>query len=143
MNNFNHLTKLTLNIKMHTKSIGQIGEDLVLKEYARQGWQLVTRNFQFYQNGQKGRLGEIDLVVTKDNCLVFVEVKTRFNQTLGHPLEQIDLKQMKTLYQTYTFFLVQNPIYQEYIIRFDLALVSKQKIQILKNAYDFSSFADL
>ncbi len=52
------------------KSTGKWGEDQAEKYLRRKGYRTVARNYSC-------RLGEIDLIVSDRNYLVFVEVKTR------------------------------------------------------------------
>jgi putative endonuclease len=50
--------------------LGRIGEQLALEHLERLGYTLVARN-------HRTRFGEIDLVVSDEQALVFAEVKTR------------------------------------------------------------------
>lgn len=52
------------------RHLGQLGERLALEHLERLGYALVARN-------HRTRFGELDLVVSDDRALVFVEVKTR------------------------------------------------------------------
>ena len=56
-------------MKDRRKETGRLGEDLALAYLLEQGYQLITRNFSC-------KLGEIDLIVTKDGQTVFVEVRS-------------------------------------------------------------------
>jgi putative endonuclease len=55
-----------------------LGESIAARHLERLGYRIRTRNFRC-------ALGEIDLVATKDEYLVFVEVKTRSEPTAYHP----------------------------------------------------------
>jgi putative endonuclease len=62
---------------------GQIGE-LAAKKYLRkQGLKFLTANF-------KSKRGEIDLVFRDNDCLVFVEVKTRSSEAWTRPSASVD-----------------------------------------------------
>lgn len=117
--------------------LGKLGEKIILAEYLKRDYLLVCKNFQYYQPGQKGRIGEIDLILTKTPLLVLVEVKTRSSDYLGSAVEHLTSKKLQLLKQTLEFFIYKNPIYNDYAVRFDLGLVTKQKIQIIPNAYSF------
>ena len=52
------------------RRLGALGEQLALEHLERLGYALVARN-------HRTRFGELDLVVTDDRALVFVEVKAR------------------------------------------------------------------
>ncbi len=117
--------------------VGRLGENLVLQEYLQKGYQLITKNFQYYTTGSKGRLGEIDLILFKDCVVVLVEVKTRTNLSFGSPLEQISQKQLLSLQKAFQSFLCKFPLYTEFNARFDVAIVINKDVQIIENAYCF------
>lgn len=50
--------------------------------------------------------GEIDLVLTDDATLVFVEVKTRSGTTYGSPLEAVDIWKQRRLAAVARHFLM-------------------------------------
>jgi putative endonuclease len=50
--------------------LGRAGEDLALAHLQRRGFRLLARN-------HRTRFGEIDLIVSDDQTIVFAEVKTR------------------------------------------------------------------
>jgi len=55
---------------MRAFETGRIGEALARRYFKERGYHIVGQNIRF-------RFGEIDLVVTTDDLLIFVEVKTR------------------------------------------------------------------
>ena len=64
---------------------GQRGEDFAAEHFERLGYEVLTRN-------HRTRYGELDLVVSDGESLVFVEVKTRLSGS-GHPWDALhDLK---------------------------------------------------
>lgn len=67
---------------MRRKSLGNLGENLALKHLANNGYKILERNF-------RSKLGEIDVVAQEGDCLVFVEVKTRWSKSFGPPEEAI------------------------------------------------------
>jgi putative endonuclease len=54
----------------HTKDLGRLGERLAGEHFERLGYEVLARNHQT-------RFGELDLVVSDGETLVFCEVKTR------------------------------------------------------------------
>lgn len=67
---------------LSTRSVGERGEDLAMRYLAGKGYSLVERNY-------RTRRGEVDLVVRRENVLVFVEVKLRRGSSFGDPLEAV------------------------------------------------------
>jgi len=63
-------------------SLGTYGENLACNALLLKGFYLKRRNY-------RTRIGEIDLIMTKDNCFYFVEVKTRRNNYFGNPEDAI------------------------------------------------------
>lgn len=50
--------------------VGRTGEAVAAKYYQQRGWLLLNHNY-------RTRLGELDLILYKENTLVFAEVKRR------------------------------------------------------------------
>jgi len=61
-----------------------------LRYLIQNGYTLVERNY-------RTRRGEIDLIVRKDDTLVFVEVKLRRGTGFGDPLEAVTHRKQNTL----------------------------------------------
>ena len=55
------------------KATGYFGEDVARRILESRGYRLVEKNYTT-------RRGEIDLIMRKNNEIIFVEVKTRKNQ---------------------------------------------------------------
>ncbi|NJN41018.1 MAG: YraN family protein [Flammeovirgaceae bacterium] len=70
---------------------GNEGEERAANFLTEKGYEILDRNYRFKRS-------EIDLVVRKDNVLVFVEVKMRSSASHGFPEEFVDrAKQLKVL----------------------------------------------
>jgi putative endonuclease len=82
---------------MQKKSLGFLGENLALSYLKNKGYRFVARNF-------RSRFGEIDLILKDKNILVFVEVKTRLNDTYGTPEEAITWWKLNSLIKTANYF---------------------------------------
>jgi putative endonuclease len=63
--------------------IGREGENMAADFLVEKGWQIVSRNYRF------GR-AEIDLIIRRDDWIIFVEVKTRSSSSYGEPEEFVD-----------------------------------------------------
>ena len=75
-------SKLRRGRRLKDRSPGAWGEDLALRYLIQHGYKLLERNY-------RTRRGEIDLIVRKDDTLVFVEVKLRRGSGYGDPLEAV------------------------------------------------------
>ncbi len=74
-------------------SVGRRGERLAERYLGERGYRILARNWRW-------RKGEIDLIVEKDQELVFVEVKTRRSHRFGPPEEAITARKQRKLIQT-------------------------------------------
>ena len=106
------------------KSSGAWGEDLALRHLERRGYELVERNY-------RTRYGEIDLILRKDDVLVFVEVKLRRGTGFGDPLEAVTPHKQTTLRSLAEQYLSdRDPDFDT--LRFDVVgiLAGKDKLRI-------------
>jgi len=79
-----------------TKKIGNEAEDAVIRYMAEHGYTFLVRNFTVHN------MGELDVVMTKDDELYVVEVKSRLEDTIyADPLRSITArKRLKILNTT-------------------------------------------
>ena len=78
---------------------GREAEDMAANFLQDQGYEIVQRNYRYKHS-------EIDLIVRKDNWLVFVEVKMRSSDAYGYPEEFVDYRKAKNIVygaEQYTF----------------------------------------
>ena len=73
------------NIKSsHNINLGRFGEEKVAHYLTERRYEILDRNWRCQS-------GEIDLIAKSPaGTIVFIEVKTRMNNSFGHPLESID-----------------------------------------------------
>ena len=121
---------------MSTLSIGHQGEELVLNKLLKDGVKLVTKNY-------RKRFGEIDLIVSKENLLVFVEVKLRRSNYFDLS-EIVTLTKQKRIIKAAKDYISRNINFSENkILRFDVALVQKTinnfDIHYIPNAFTASN----
>lgn len=91
---------------------------------------IIARNFTVWG-------GEIDIVAldNKDGSLVFVEVKTRENDSFGSGAEAVGKSKREKLLRAAERFISDNGM-EGYPARFDIVLVSKSKIERIENAFE-------
>ena len=70
--------------------VGRTGEAVAAKYYQQRGWLLLNHNY-------RTRLGELDLILYKENTLVFAEVKTRTGAMLDRPAAAVDARKQNRL----------------------------------------------
>lgn len=109
------------------KSIGNYGEALVATRLEREGFSIEARNYT-------KRYGEVDIIASKPNLIVFVEVKNRFNP-LFDMTELIPRSKQRKLIAVAKAFLA-NYHTTQVTCRFDVALVTQsQEITYIENAF--------
>lgn len=63
-------------------STGNKGESIAEAYLSEKGYEILARNYRF-------KRAEIDIIASKENVLVFVEVKTRRSTRFGFPEESV------------------------------------------------------
>lgn len=94
---------------------GALGERAAKKHLQQLGLKFLTANF-------RSERGEIDLIFRDEDCLVFVEVKTRSSEEWTRPAAAVDARKKRLLSQTALDYLrlLKNP---QVKIRFDIVEV--------------------
>ena len=124
-----------------TKRLGDRGERLAARYLRRQGFRILARQWS-------SRSGEIDLIAADGDCIVFVEVKTRRDDTAGNPVEAVTVKKQAKLTELSLVYLKRNGLL-EHRARFDVVTVlspegAKQpEVKHFKNAFAPSGFGQM
>lgn len=82
------------------------------------------------------RGGEIDLIVRDAACVAFVEVKMRSSDKFGAPAEAVTHAKQRLVCRAAVRYAQENGLMDEYM-RFDVACVCGDNIDVIKNAFDF------
>jgi putative endonuclease len=115
------------------RRLGRWGEKRSERFLKRKGLKTLTCNFAC-------RTGEIDLImVAPDRTIVFVEVRTRSNESFGPPESSITSAKKNRLLRTARYFLAANKI-EDRPFRFDivaivLGRIGRPKLEHYKNAF--------
>jgi len=81
--------------------IGAWGEDQAAEYLVKNGLKILQRNY-------RSREGEIDLIASDGDTLVFVEVKTRTNDAYGFPEEAVTEEKMEHIYNVAEEYLADH-----------------------------------
>ncbi|MFC1962811.1 YraN family protein [Chloroflexota bacterium] len=87
---------------MRRKEIGSQGERIAQDFLKEKGYRLLDTNF-------RSREGEIDIIARKGKCIVFIEVRTRSNQSFGTPEESITSTKKERLVRLALAYLQDHP----------------------------------
>ena len=114
--------------------LGARGEELAVAWYSGRGYTVLGRNWRC-------REGELDLVVSRDGCVVFCEVKTRTGTGFGLPAEAVTAEKQRRLRRLATRWLGEQPPSVQFTeIRFDVACVtlrggSTEELEVIEAAF--------
>ena len=116
---------------LNNRPSGERGERLARRYLEDHGYTILDQNY-------RTRYGELDLIATKDETLVVVEVKLRRGTGFGEPLEAITSRKQRTIRAiTEEYLLDKSPDFQT--IRFDaigiLAQGNRAKITHIQDAF--------
>lgn len=104
----------------YKKQFGQKGEEEACSYLRQHGYEIIERNF-------RTRNGEIDIIAIdkteKPYTLCFVEVKSRFSDEYGDPLEAITYFKLRALIRTAQFYQISHPKLPQ-LLRLDAIAVS-------------------
>ena len=81
--------------------LGRRGEELAAQELARQGYEVVTRNWRC-------EAGEVDIVARKGEVWHFVEVRTRRGERFGTPEESLTPTKQARMVAVAEHYLVEH-----------------------------------
>lgn len=118
------------NSKSHVNSVsvGRKYEKLAAEYFVQGGFEILDRNWQ-------AKKKEIDLVVKKDNLIVFVEVKSASSEKFGHPAEKVNDKKIANLTQAALDYVVTKKI-EGYDLRFDVVTFIDGKLEHFPDAFE-------
>src|SRR5436190_19817955 len=97
---------------------GELGERAAKRHLKRNGLKFLTANF-------RSERGEVDLIFRDQDCLVFIEVKTRSSEDWARPAAAVKAERRRRLTRTALDYLrlLKNP---QVKIRFDIVEVLLQ-----------------
>lgn len=99
-----------------SRELFKLGEDIATKHLLSCGYALVCRNYR-----KAG--GEIDIIVEKNQRLIFCEVKTRTSHSLFTALASVSYRKQQRITQTALKYINENPQYNNYLFRFDVLVL--------------------
>lgn len=109
------------------QKIGFEIEQLV-KEY------LLKQNIIVLQSNYFCKYGEIDLIGSENNILVFIEVRYRKNEDYGGAIASITKTKQSKIIRACKMYLLENNLYDKVECRFDVVVVQNNSKQ--NNEYD-------
>ena len=100
----------------NNRDVQKIGEDAAAALLQKEGWTVLHRNWSL-------RLGELDLVVRRGSCLVFVEVRSTGTDDATRPAASVDHVKQRRLTDLALHFLKEHHLLN-HPARFDVLALS-------------------
>ncbi len=127
---------------MDKRLLGNKGEAFAAEYYKKLGFTVTAQNYTC-------RGGEIDIIAENGEYIIFVEVKTRSDNSLYSPAEAVDFKKQKRLTVAAMKYLSENEIEKQ--PQFDVFEVYAHNARIYKvnrienafEAFDFGGRYDI
>jgi putative endonuclease len=107
---------------------GKKFEKRAAKYFEKLGFKILERN---WRSGHK----EIDLIIKKDNLLVFVEVKSSYTKKFGHPSERVDEKKISNITNCAQDYLITKKI-DNIDIQFDVVTFTNGELEHYPHAFE-------
>jgi putative endonuclease len=83
---------------MSRRELGNEGEKLACGALKKKGYRIVEKNYRCLY-------GEIDIIATQKDCLVFIEVRSKSGTSFGLPEESITSQKKQRLVSTAMYYL--------------------------------------
>ena len=112
---------------MNTKILGNNGE-ILAKNY------LKKKKFKILETNFKCKIGEIDIIASKNNIIVFVEVKFKSTKKFGLPREMVTLHKQNKIKLVASYYLQIKKLCNS-ICRFDVIEIFDKDINHIENAF--------
>jgi putative endonuclease len=109
---------------------GRGGENIACAYLKSKGYRVLSRNFTT-------EAGEIDVIFTDENTLIFGEVKTRFSDGYGFPAEAVTYRKRAAINRVASQYIKKFMLFGA-DVRFDIIEVyaSENRVNHIENAFD-------
>lgn len=105
--------------------LGAFGESAATAFLIRQGYTIVAQNWRC-------RYGEVDLIARDGAGFVFVEVRTRRSNGLGHPEESLGSRKRNRMVEVAQAYLATNPAFEQQPWRIDVVVIEMAAGRIVR-----------
>lgn len=99
-----------------TTDVGSWAEEIASEFLREKGWEILERNWRYK------KLGEIDIIASDADTIVFVEVRHRTSTAYGSPEASISPSKVGKLRRTATMYLTMARLHQR-PCRFDVIAI--------------------
>lgn len=112
------------------RQTGAFYEQQAARYLEEHGLTILERNFRC-------RFGEIDIIATDGQYLIFAEVKYRSSSSSGSSLSAVNLAKQRNISRAAGYYLTVNRHRIDLPCRFDVIGFDKEEIRWIRNAFDY------
>lgn len=94
----------------------------------KEGHKIIETNFYC-------KMGEIDIITMKNNCIHFIEVKFRASTEFGYSNETVSKHKWNKIYKTSQYYLKVNNMSFDTCCSFDVVAIQGTNIEYIENCY--------
>ena len=113
---------------MNKRQLGTDYETKACNYLESEGYVIIERNFRTYR-------GEIDIIASDGETLVFTEVKFRAKNSFGYSAEAVGIHKQRIIYAVAENYLALHQKYRESPCRFDVIAIDNNVINHITNAF--------
>lgn len=113
---------------LNKRAVGRIGEKMAREYLLQQGYFIVKMNYSC-------KIGEIDIIASKRDVIVFVEVKYRKNSSFGVSFEAVDRKKQYKIRNVAEYYITYELEKTDVNCRFDVIGIDNGNITHIENAF--------
>jgi len=108
--------------------LGKKGEQLAVDYLTKEGYKIEERNWRFQK-------AEIDIIASKQETIISVEVKTRSSKDFGNPQDFVNSKKIKLMVAAMNEYILKKNLDTE--VRFDIIAITN-----IKGEFDINHIKD-
>ena len=113
----------------YKKLLGSKGELTAEGYLKKQGYKILNKNY-------RTKSGEVDIIISKNNVITFVEVKTRTNCKYGTPAEAVNYDKQRRYREIASYYLLSKGLDEnETEISFAVIEILGKEINFIENAF--------
>ena len=94
---------------------GKIGEEMAVEWLQQKGFEIIKRNWRSAKY-------EIDIIASMDDCIHFIEVKTRKTDSYGFPEEQVGKNKLRQFIDGGSEYMYQSGCWNR--VRYDILAIN-------------------
>ncbi|MEK7472473.1 MAG: YraN family protein [Patescibacteria group bacterium] len=102
--------------KQFNRIKGKDGEEMAAKWLKDRGYKIIDKN-------NSTKFGELDIIASKNDILIFVEVKFKQTENFGTPEEMIGKNKLMQVRRTAELYLLNNPDIAKFYDRYQIDAV--------------------